>query len=59
MYKNYILKCEELVVGEWHSGEYYFDTEEEMVKFVKGKCDSSFKVESAFKLDKLDNNIFA
>ena len=59
MYKNYILKCEELVSGAWHSGEYYFDTKEDMVKFVKEKWGSSFKVESAFKLDKLDNNIFA
>ncbi len=54
-----MLKCEKLVVGVWHSEEYYFDTEEEMVKFVKEKSGSLFKVESAFKLDKLDNNIFA
>ena len=54
-----MLKCEKLVVGVWHSEKYYFDTEEEMVKFVKGKSGSLFKVESAFKLDKLDNNIFA
>lgn len=59
MYKNYLLKCYELITGIWHHREYYFDTKEEMVDFVKNESRSSFKVETAFKLDKLDNNIFA
>ena len=59
MYKSYLLKCDELITGIWHRREYYFDTEEEMVDFAKKESGSSFKVEAAFKLDKLDNNIFA
>ena len=59
MYKNYLLKCDELITGVWHHREYYFDTEEEMVEFAKKESSSSFKVEAAFKVDKLDNNIFA
>lgn len=59
MYKKYLLKCDELITGIWHHREYYFDTEEEMVDFAKKKSGFSFKVEAAFKLDKLDNNIFA
>ena len=27
MYKNYLLKCNELITGIWHCREYYFDTE--------------------------------
>lgn len=65
MYKKYLLLCSELTGDDsydsecWDSRKYYFDTEEEMVDFAKKKSDSSFKVEAAFKLDKLDNNIFA
>ena len=65
MYKKYLLLCSELTGDDsydpkcWESRKYYFDTEEEMVEFVKKQLDFLFKVEAAFKLDKLDNDIFA
>lgn len=65
MYKKYLLRCRELTGDDsydpecWESRKYYFDTEEEMVEFVKKQLDFLFKVEAAFKLDKLDNDIFA
>lgn len=65
MYKKYLLRCSELTGDDsydsecWESRKYYFDTKEEMVEFVKKQLDFLFKVETAFKLDKLDNDIFA
>ena len=65
MYKKYLLLCSELTGDDsydpkcWESRKYYFDTEEEMDEFVKKQLDFLFKVEAAFKLDKLDNDIFA
>lgn len=65
MYKKYLLRCSELTGDDSYdpdcleSRKYYFDTEEEMVEFVKKQLDFLFKVEAAFKLDKLDNDIFA
>lgn len=64
MYKKYLLLCSELAGDDsydpecWDSRKYYFDTEEEMVEFVKKQLDFLFKVEAAFKMDKLDNIIF-
>lgn len=66
MYKSYLLKRSEFVDYEttsddpsgWSDKEYYFDTEEEMVEFVKSHLDFAFKVEAAFKLEQLNNNIF-
>ena len=64
IYKEYLLRCQELLgndsydPGCWESKEYYFDTEEEMIEFVKQKFKWNFKIEVAFKLNKLSNNIF-
>ena len=64
MYKKYLLKCEEFVgidiqdTDSWESKEYYFDTEKEMIDFVKNKWSFSIKIEAAFKMEKLDNDIF-
>ena len=65
IYKEYLLRCQELLgddsydPGCWESKEYYFDTEEEMIEFVKQKSKWNFRIEVAFKLNKLSNNIFA
>lgn len=67
-YKKYMLKCMIKVdkIMDWHDEQFFFDTEEEMIKFVKegykelgiDGTESHIKIESAFKLEKLDNNIF-
>ena len=59
MYKKYLLQCEEFTGEHWEHKEYYFETENEMVSFAKICRSELFKIESAFKLDKLSNNIFA
>lgn len=65
IYKEYLLRCQELFGNDsydpecWESKEYYFDTEEEMIEFVKQKSKWNFRIEVAFKLNKLSNNIFA
>ena len=64
-YKEYLLRCQELLGDDsydpecWEPKEYYFDTEEEMIEFVKQKSKWNFRIEVAFKLNKLSNNIFA
>ena len=67
-YKKYMLKCMIKVdkIMDWHEEQFFFDTEEEMIKFVKEGykelgmegTESHIKIESAFKLEKLDSNIF-
>lgn len=65
-YKKYMLECEEYVdrgtdstdPEAWKPYTYYFDTEKEMIDFVKDKWGFLFKVVAAFKMDKLSNNIF-
>lgn len=59
MYKKYLLRCEEFTGEHWECKEYYFDTEDEMVSFAKNCKNEMFKIESAFKLDKLNNDIFS
>lgn len=65
MYKQYLLKGRKLIGDDsydpetWQDIEYYFDTEKEMIEFVKKRSDFSFKVEAVFKIEKLSNNIFA
>ena len=52
MYKEYMLKF------QWDGNEnetFYFDTEEQMIRFVK---ENNIKVEVAFKLEQLCNDIF-
>lgn len=66
--KKYMLKCMIKVdkIMDWHDEQFFFDTEEEMIKFVKEGykelgiegSESHIRIESAFKLEKLDNSIF-
>ena len=66
MYKKYMLKCSEFTSyvttsddpSGWNEKDYYFDTEEEMIDFVKSHLDFAFRVEAAFKLEQLSNDIF-
>jgi hypothetical protein len=66
MYKQYLLKTSEFVSFEttcddlsaWEDREYYFYTEEDMIAFVKSQLDPYFKVKAAFKIEKINNNIF-
>ena len=67
-HKKYMLKCMIKIdkLMDWHDEQFFFDTEEEMIEFVKGgykdlgveEAESHIKIESAFKLEKLDNSIF-
>ena len=68
-YKKYMLKCaikSDECIG-WVDGQFFFDTEEELIEFVKhgykkvygfDDTECHIKIESAFKLEKLDNSIF-
>ena len=59
MYKEYMLIFQCAIKGEIITNKFFFDTEEEMINFVRlSKITGNIKVESAFKLEKLDNNIF-
>lgn len=68
MYKKYMLIADWEIdewIGEWEKEyKFFFDTEEEMIDFVKngdkvlGLKPSQIRVVAAFKLDKLDNNMF-
>ena len=64
MYKRFMLSCMYLDIdkGIWCNEIFYFDTEEEMVDFVKngnfGIKPENIRVEAAFELNKLSNNIF-
>lgn len=59
MYKEYLLKCQifNLYNLEWKSEDFYFDSEEEMVNFIKnGNKDfkpRDIRVEAMFKLERL------
>lgn len=55
MYKEYMLKCEcwHPLVCEWREGELYFDTEEEMRKYIES-LGKGIKVEAMFKLTKIE-----
>lgn len=66
-YKKYMLKCQEYQDYEsdaeasragslWKNRILYFETEEDMKKFVRNNSD--IRVEAAFRLEQLNNNIF-
>ena len=63
MYKQYLLECMEYQNGDsedpdsWCYMKYYFDTEKEMIGFVKSHC-NCLRNKAAFKLEKLSNDIF-
>ena len=53
MYKEWMLRF------QWDGNDneiFYFDTKEQMIKFVK---ENNIRVEAAFKLEQLNNNILA
>ena len=55
MYKEYMLKCEcwNPLEDTWESSELFFDTEEEMRKYIKSQG-KGIRVESMFKLTKIE-----
>ena len=63
MYKKFMLKCEifNLYTFEWESETLFFDTEEEMINFIKNGDEvwkpDAIRVECAFKLEKIDIKI--
>lgn len=57
MYKEWMLLCQWEINGNSKEERFFFETEEAMIKFVKNS--GNIKVEAAFKLEKLDNKIFA
>lgn len=59
MYKKYLLQCAELIDNIWHPREYYFDTKEEMISFVRRNVGLTFHVDTAFELNRIDDDIFA
>lgn len=61
MYKRYLLKCRIMYdswLGDYMDMDFYFDTEEEMIDFIKNGNESfnpeDIKVECAFELNKID-----
>lgn len=60
MYKNFMLKCQifNLYTFEWESRNVFFDTEKEMLDFIKNGDEvwkpDAIRVECAFKLEKID-----
>ena len=59
MWKPFLLKCSVLNGdGIYHNENYYFDTQEEMVEFAKSHLGSDFRLEAAFKMEKLNSDIF-
>ena len=63
MYKEYMLRCSVYEDGDsedpdaWEEQTLYFDTEKEMKDHVRNHS-YAIRVIAAFKLTKLDNNIF-
>ena len=60
MYKKYLLKCstKNHFVDGWEDREYYFDTKEEMIDYIKNgsTCHKpkEIRVEAAFELNKIE-----
>lgn len=59
---HYMLLCSELEGNDsfnmecWKDHKYYFDTEDEMLKYINGQL--FIHVISVFKFEKLDSDIF-
>lgn len=59
-YKKYLLKCQifNYYPWKWEDRELYFDTEEEMISFIKNGTEyiqpKDIRVEAAFILNKID-----
>lgn len=69
MYKKYMLLCEVYDGSNglssddpdaWKEEELYFDTQEELVEYVKDEMVSSylFKFVAAFRMEQLDSELF-
>lgn len=64
MYKGYMLECSVYneYKGIWQNDRYFFDTQEDMIDFVKNgnkyHKPEHIRVGAAFKLSKLDSGIF-
>lgn len=60
MYKKFLLKCSTLnhYKGCWQDREFYFDTKEDMMYFIKNGSEytkpEDIRVEAAFELNKID-----
>lgn len=60
MYKKYLLRCstKNHFRDGWENQEFYFDTKEEMINYIKNgsKCTKSeeIRVEAAFELTKIE-----
>ena len=60
MYKRFLLKCSILNHYKrcWQDGEFYFDTKEDMIHFIKNGSEytkpDDIRVEAAFELNKID-----
>ena len=65
MYKRFLLKCDiyNHYKGWWENTEFYFDTKEEMIDFIKNGTDytkpQDIRVQSAFELNKIDESVTA
>lgn len=60
MYKKFLLKCDinNRSKGWWEDTEFFFDTKEEMVDFIKNGTNytkpEDIRVKAAFELNKVD-----
>ncbi|MGF0102048.1 hypothetical protein [Bariatricus sp. SGI.019] len=63
MYKNFLLKCDiyNHCKGWWENTEFYFDTKEELIDFIKNGTDytkpQDIRVQATFELNKIDLNL--
>ena len=61
MYKKYLLRCQTInhYTGCWENREYYFDTKDEMMNYIKNGDEYGYtkpediKVEAAFELKRV------
>ena len=59
MYKEWMLLFQWEVNGELKNETFFFESKENMIKFVKLiNPPKNIRIEGAFKLEKLNNNIF-
>lgn len=60
MYKNFLLKCDiyNHYKGWWENTEFYFDTKEELIDFIKNGTDytkpQDIRIQAAFELNRID-----
>lgn len=63
MHKKFLLKCNvnNHHKGWWEDTEFYFDTKEEMIDFIKNGTDytnsEDIRVEAAFELNRINLNL--